>query len=303
MTAGMFGYVVNDAFIKRAAEDLPLFQAVLLRGLVVIVLLSAILRARGGAVPLKAYLDKPVLLRMAMEAIGTVVYLITLTQVPIAGLTAVMQLLPIAVTFAAARLLRERVSAHRIVALLVGLLGVLFIIKPGTADFSPWFLGGVLTVGLIVVREMATRNISEELPGSAVALGTGVVITVLGASITIFAGWERPQTSTLVLLAAGACFLSLGYVASVNAVRIGDISFTAPFRYTVLIFAIVLQIVVFGEVPDALTFVGSAIVGGAGLYALAKESETSAAPKEPGAGAPQPVERRPTRFGPTRVRR
>jgi len=258
MTAGMFGYVVNDAFIKRAAEELPLFQAVLLRGLVVVTLLTVITRARRSTAPLSAYLAPPVLLRMAMEAIGTVVYLITLTQVSIAGLTAVLQLLPIAVTFAAARMLRERVSAHRVVALLVGLV--------------------VLTVGLIVVRELATRNIDDALPGPAVALGTAVVITVLGAAITVFAGWERPNMTALALVAVGACFLSLGYVSSVNAVRIGDISFTAPFRYTVLVFAIVLQIVVFGEVPDALTFVGSAIVGSAGLYALAKEPNPAPAP-------------------------
>ena len=278
MTAGMFGYVVNDAFIKRAAEELPLFQAVLLRGLVVVTLLTVIARARRSTAPVSAYLAPPVLLRMTMEAIGTIVYLITLTQVSIAGLTAVLQLLPIAVTFAAARMLRERVSVHRVVALLVGLVGVLFIIKPGGDDFSPWFLGGVLTVGLIVVRELATRNIDDSLPGTAVALGTAVVITVLGAAITLFAGWERPNATALVLVAVGACFLGLGYVSSVNAVRIGDISFTAPFRYTVLVFAIVLQIVIFGEVPDALTFIGSAIVGAAGLYALARESAPTPAP-------------------------
>ena len=278
MTAGMFGYVVNDAFIKRAAEDLPLFQAVFLRGLVVIALLSVIVRVRKVAVPVRAYLERPLLLRMAMEAVGTVAYLITLTKVPIAGLTAVMQLLPVAVTFAGARLLRERVSVHRVIALLVGLVGVLFIIKPGGDDFSPWFLGGVITVALIVVRELATRNISAALPGTAVALGTGVVITTMGALITVFAGWERPQTNTLLLLASGACFLSLGYVASVNAVRTGDISFTAPFRYSVLIFAIAPQIIVFGDVPDVFTFIGSAIVGAAGLYALAHEQRPSVKP-------------------------
>ena len=216
---------------------------------------------------------------MAMEAIGTVAYLITLTKVPIAGLTAVMQLLPVAVTFAGARLLREKVRRPpRRIALLIGLVGVLFIIKPGGDDFSPWFLGGVITVGLIVIRELATRNISAALPGTAVALGTGVVITTMGAAITVFTGWEQPNTSTLLLLASGACFLSLGYVASVNAVRTGDISFTAPFRYSVLIFAIALQIIVFGDVPDGFTFVGSAIVGAAGLYALAHEQRPTIKP-------------------------
>ena len=288
MTAGMFGYVVNDAFIKRAAEDVPLFQAVFLRGMVIIFLLALIVRVRGASVPLTSYLERPLLIRFAMEAIGTVAYLVTLTQVPIAGLTAVMQLLPVAVTFAAARVLRERVSVHRVAALLIGLTGVLFIIKPGSDDFSPWFLGGVLTVGLIVVRELATRNISSAMPGTAVALGTAVVITLMGALTTLvgaalqepgevakYVGWVSPQAEALLLLGTGGCFLGLGYVSSVNAVRIGDISFTAPFRYTVLVFAIVLQIVVFGDVPDGLTFLGAAIVGSAGLYALANEKKAT----------------------------
>jgi len=274
MTAGMAGYVINDAFIKRAAEDLPLFQAVFLRGLVVVALLLVIVRVRGTAVPFSAYLERPLLLRMCMEAIGTVVYLITLTKVPIAGLTAVMQLLPLAVTFAAARMLREQVSLHRVIALVVGFVGVLFIIRPGSDDFSPWFFGGMITVGLIVVRELATREISADMPGTAVALGTGVVITLLGASISLFTGWEQPSLSTLLLLLGAASFLSLGYISSVNSIRLGDIGFTAPFRYTVLLFAIGMQIIVFGDVPDALTFVGSAIVGAAGLYALATERQS-----------------------------
>ncbi len=87
MTASMFGYVVNDAFIKRAAEDLPLFQAVFLRGLVVVVLLTTIVRMRKVTVPVTAYLERPVLLRMAMEAAGTVAYLITLTPFPYPPLT------------------------------------------------------------------------------------------------------------------------------------------------------------------------------------------------------------------------
>lgn len=276
MTAGMFGYVVNDAFIKRAAEDLPLFQAIFLRGVVVLLLLNVIVRVRGNAVPFRSYLERPLLLRMSMEAAGTVVYLVTLTQVPIAGLTAVMQLLPVAVTFAAARMLREQVNVHRIVALGLGFVGVLFVIQPGGDDFSPWFLGGLITVAFIVIRELATRQISAAIPGTAVALGTGTVIATMGLVVSLFAGWERPDGTTLALLVSGACFLSLGYVASINTVRLGDLSFTAPFRYTVLIFAIVLQIIVFGDVPDVMTFIGSAIVGAAGLYALANESSEPA---------------------------
>jgi len=127
----------------------------------------------------------------------------------------------------------------------------------------------------MVVRELATRNVSSNISGPAIALGTGVVITTMAGIVSLFTGWEAPGRTALILLAAAACFLSLGYVSSVNAVRTGDISFTASFRYSVLLFAIALQIIVFGDIPDVFTFVGSAIVGAAGLYALANESAST----------------------------
>jgi len=270
MTAGMFGYVVNDAFIKRAAEDLPLFQAIFFRGVVITALLIVIVRVRKSTAPLRSYFGRPIMLRMLMEALGTVAYLVTLTKVPLAGLSAVMQLVPLAVTFAAARLLREQVNIHRIVSLMIGFAGVLFVIRPGGDDFSPWFLGGIAAVALVVARELATRKVPAEIAGTAIALGTAVVITTMGGVISVFQGWKVPSLLVLALLSCGACFLCLGYIASVNSIRLGDISFSAPFRYTVLVFAIVLQIVVFNEVPDAMTFIGSGLVAIAGFYALAR---------------------------------
>lgn len=271
MALAMFGYVCNDALIKRAAEDLPLFQSVFIRGSVLVVLLGIMVRVRGTAVPIATYLKGPMLLRIAMETGGTVVFLLALTKVPLAGLTAVMQLVPIAVTFAAARLLRERVSVHRVGSVVVGFIGVLFVIRPGGDDFSPWFIAGLAAVLIVVVRELATRRIPTDVPAGPIALATGVSITLMGGTISIFQGWEQPSTRTLLMLVAAATFLSVGYMTSIIAIRTGDISFTAPFRYSVMVFAIVLQIVVFSDVPDVMTFIGSAIVTVAGLYTLIHE--------------------------------
>lgn len=273
MTAGMFGYIVNDAFIKRAAEDLPLFQAIFLRGLVITALLAAIVRIRKSAAPLRLYRGRAVMARMLLETLASIAYLIALTKVPLAGLSAVMQLVPLAVTFAAARLLRERVNIHRVVSLLIGFAGVLFVIRPGTDDFSPWFLGGIIAVGLVVGRELATRRVPADMSGSAIALGTAIAITATAGVVTVFDGWERPSRLAIALLVFAACFLCLAYTASVNSVRLGDLSFSAPFRYSALVFAIVLQIVIFQDVPDAMTFVGSGLVAGAGFYALALGAE------------------------------
>jgi drug/metabolite transporter (DMT)-like permease len=276
MMLGIAGYVTNDALIKLAAEDLPLFQAIFLRGCWVCLVLIALNIYQGSLRSLRQHLSKPIALRLVCETLGTICYLSALTRLPLAGLTAVLQVVPLVVVFVAARLLREPVSLQRVSAVLLGFVGVLLVVKPGAASFSGWYFLGFATVVFIVIRELATRRISDSAPTQVVALMTAISITVMGLSLSFFEGWGPMGTgSTLLLLGAGV-FLTVGYVASVATVRIGELSFSAPFRYSVIVFSIILQIVVFGEIPDILTFVGSAIVAGAGLWAFWADQPRSA---------------------------
>ena len=187
-----------------------------------------------------------------------------------------LQVVPLVVVFVAARLLREPVSLQRISAVLLGFVGVLLVVKPGAASFSGWYLLGFLTVGFIVVRELATRRINDSAPTQVVALMTAISITAMGLGLSFFEGWGPLRASSILQLFGAGVFLTIGYVASVATVRIGELSFSAPFRYSVIVFSIILQIVIFGEIPDALTFVGSAIVAGAGLWAFWADQPKSA---------------------------
>ncbi len=277
----MAGYVINDALIKKAAEGVPLFQAIAIRGLFVVALLATIAIRNGATRDLGRFLTRPLLVRISMESIGTVLYLSALTRAPLAGLTAVLQIVPLAVTFVAARLLRERVKQYRIVSLAVGFIGVLIIIRPSSDDFNPWFLVGLVVVITIVIRELATTRIPANTPSVIVSLCTAVAISAIGILGSLVDGWSSVSAPDLSLLAGAAAFLSVGYLASVITVRTGELSFSAPFRYTVMIFAIVLQIAVFGEVPDALTFLGTALIAGAGLYVFRRETRVIRVPDRP----------------------
>lgn len=277
MTLGMAGYVTNDAVIKLAAEDLPLFQAIFLRGCWVCVVLLLVNLNQRSVTTLRRHFSKPIAVRLVCETLGTICYLSALTRLPLAGLTAVLQIVPLIVVFVAARLLREPVSAQRISAVLLGFFGVLLVVKPGAASFSGWYFLGFLTVGFIVIRELATRRIQDSVPTQVVALMTAISITTMGLVLSLFEGWGPLGARSLLLLLGAGVFLTVGYVASVATVRIGDLSFSAPFRYSVIVFSIILQIVVFGETPDALTFVGSAIVAVAGLWAFWADQQSPVA--------------------------
>lgn len=271
MTLAMAGYVVNDALIKLAVDDLDLFQAIFIRGVCISLLLAVIARSRGELTDVRRHVHRPVILRVAMEMAATICYLLALTNVPIAPLTAVLQLVPLAVTFAAARILGEAVGWRRYLSVIAGLVGVLFVVRPGTDDFSAWYALGFAAVALIIVRELATKRVPPSVPSLVLALATGSAIMTMGGVISIFRGWEPLTGRAVGLLVGAAVFLAVGYVGSVVTIRTGEVSFTAPFRYTVLVFAVILQIVVFDDTPDALTLVGSAIVALAGLFAFTRE--------------------------------
>lgn len=272
MTVSMAGYVCNDALIKLATEELPLFQAIFIRGVfVTMVFLVAALRF-GLLADVARYINPALLLRVGMETIGTIFYLTALTNAPIAGLTAVLQIVPVAVTFLAARLLQERVSWHRVGSVIVGFIGVLIIVRPGSDDFNPWFLLGLFVVVTIVIRELATKNIPATTPSVIVSLGTAIGITTMGGVGSAVQGWGQPSSTHVGQLLAAAMFLAVGYIGSVITVRTGDLSFSAPFRYTIMLFAIALQVVVFDDIPDALTFLGTFLIASAGLYAFRREA-------------------------------
>lgn len=268
MTLGMAGYVTNDAFIKLAAEQLPLFQSIFLRGLWVCLILMALNLKQGTLGQLHKHFSRPVIVRLLCETLGTICFLNALTRLPLAGLTAVLQIVPLVVVFVAARMLREPVSGQRAAAVFLGFIGVLLVVRPGAASFSPWYLLGLLTIVLIVIRELATRRIDSTVPTQVVALLTGISIAGMGLSLSVVEGW-RPVglVPGLQLLVAGT-FLTVGYIASVATVRIGDLSFSAPFRYSIVVFSIILQIVVFDDIPDLLTVIGSIVVVVAGLWAF-----------------------------------
>jgi len=272
MMASMGGFVLNDTLMKSLAGEVPLFQAILVRGLVATALLGALAGARGVLTYRVAGADRWRLgVRMAAEVGATACFLNALFHMPIANATAILLVMPLAVTLAGALVLGERVGWRRYTAILVGFVGVLVIVRPGGAGFNAYALSALAAVGFLVVRDLVTRRFAKDVPSVFVALATAVAITVLGALVSLAGTWVPLAVDDVAVLAAAAVCLVVGYLFGVMTMRVGDIGFVSPFRYTVLIWALLLGVVVFGEVPDALTLVGSALVVATGLYTFHRE--------------------------------
>lgn len=277
MTASMAGFALNDGMIKMAMQSMPLFPAILLRGVLTCVILVALCLVTGAFRARPARRDRRLIgLRCVAEVGGTLCFLTALNNMPIASASAILQSLPLAVTLAAALFMGEQVGWRRGAALVVGFLGVLLIVRPGADSFNAYALSALGAVFFIVARDLTTRGISREIPSTLVALITAVTITGVAGIGSLFTEWPPITVETLGWTSAASCFLIVGYLAGVATMRVGEIAFVAPFRYSILLVSIVIGIVMFDEVPDAMMLAGSVLIVGSGMFTFWRERRVAA---------------------------
>ena len=274
MCLAMFAFTINDSFMKAASLELPLFQAIFLRGFATTALLLILAQITQGKIDLRpAFGDGPVLTLRTLGEIGaSVAFLTALTHMPLANLSAIMQALPLAIALGAAAFFGASLGWRRLVAISVGFAGVLFIVKPGTDGFDIWSLVGLAAVAFVVVRDLSTSKLLSGTPSVTVSIWAAGTVTILGGVVILWQGWQDVTWHNLAMTTAASAALVVGYMASVMVMRVGDIAVVAPFRYTALIWAIVFGWVLFGTLPDGLTLLGAAIVISSGSYTIWREA-------------------------------
>ena len=269
MMASMATFTLNDACIKWLAADLPTFQVVAIRGVAATVLVAALARATGAlARPVPRRDRWPVAARSFAEVAAFLPFILALTHMPLANITAILQALPLTITAAGALLLGERVGWRRWSAIAIGLAGVLLIVRPGTEGFDAWSLVALITVAIITARDLITRRISPETPSLKVAVLTAAGVTLLGICLSLREPWVPVAAGQGAVIALAALFILGGYLFSIMAMRVGEVGAVTPFRYTAILWGLLLGVVVFGERPDALTLIGATLVVATGLYTL-----------------------------------
>ena len=272
MMASMAGFALNDALIKSTAGELQLFQAIFLRGLAATALIAGLAACRGVLFARIPRRDRPLIgWRIAGEVGATTCFLTALFHMPLANATAILQAIPLAVTLAAAVFLKEPVGWRRYIAIAVGFAGVLLIVRPGSVGFTVYSLWALGAVGFLTLRDLVTRQLSTDVPSLFVTVCTSASITLLGAAGAIFYPWPAPGGGSVLTLGSAAVFLLVGYLFGVKAMRAGDIGYISPFRYSILVWAMILGLIVFGDMPDSLTILGAAVVVGTGVYTFHRE--------------------------------
>jgi len=266
-------FLINDTLIKLASEEMPLGQILFVRGLFATLLLIPIAFAAGVMRHLASLWSWGLMLRTIAEITSTILFILALFHMPIGNINAILQVVPLMVTACAALFLGERVGWRRWLAVAVGFLGVMVVIRPGLAGFDAWSLVALAAMLFITMRDLATRIMPRGIPILLVALVSAVAVALTGPVFAVATAetWALPSGHALLLLVGAAVFLIGGYLFAVDFMRHGDIAVVAPFRYLVVIWAIIVGYLVWSEVPDLPMIVGTALVIVSGIYTLHRE--------------------------------
>lgn len=281
MVAAQTGFIVNDTLVKLASADLALSQILVLRGLIALPVLLAIAGPRGIAVVATALRNRLVQIRSVSESGSAAFYLTALTHMPIANATAILQTVPLMTTIVAALGFREPVGIRRWSAVFIGFAAVLAIIRPGVDGFSFWSLFALAAVFFVAARDLTSRLIPASIPPLPLIVLSACASTLIGLVMTLFEPWRPATALGLAYVGGAAAFLCVAYLFIVLAMRYGEISVVSPFRYSILLWAILIQMAVFGALPDLVTLIGSAVLVATGLYTVYRERKVRTAPRAP----------------------
>ncbi|WP_022704623.1 DMT family transporter [Pseudorhodobacter ferrugineus] len=269
MIAAMAGFAVEDMFLKTAARTVPVGQILMIFGAAGMVGFAILAKRQGAQLLNPDILSRPILTRAVFEVMGRLFYTLAIAMTPLSSASAILQATPLVVVAGAALVFGERVGWRRWAAIMAGFAGVIIILRPGLEGFTPLSILAVLGMLGFAGRDLATRAAPKTLSNLTLGVYGFAMMVPTGAGLLAWTGGAVvPDAATSAALAAATVFGVAGYYALTAAMRVGEVSVVTPFRYTRLLFALILGTLVFAERPDAATLLGSAIIVASGIYTL-----------------------------------
>ncbi len=273
MIASMAAYTLNDTLMKSLSGHVPLFQVIFLRGCLTSAAVAMIAWHMGAFSKRVSRRDTgAIVLRVVGEVAGTYFFLTALYHMPLANVTSILQALPLAITLTAALVFGEKIGPPRLGAITVGFFGVMLIVRPGAEGFNVYALYGLASVVCLTLRDLATRSLSSETSSMLVTFVTSVSVMAVFGLGALGGEWAPLGRADWLTIGSAATLIVGGYLTSIMVVRVGEIGFTAPFRYTAILWALLLGWLVFGDWPAPIVLIGAGIVVASGLFTLYREA-------------------------------
>ncbi|WP_169544593.1 DMT family transporter [Sneathiella aquimaris] len=276
MVLAMAAFALEDMFFKSAVQAIPVGQALILFGLGGMLVFMILSMAKGEKIIHPQITAPPLIIRSACELLGRLFFALAIAYTPLSSASAILQATPLFVALGAIFFFKESVGWHRWGGIILGFAGVLLILRPGWSGFEAASLFAVLGTLGFAGRDLATRAAPMTMSNRQLGIYGFFILFLAGVILSVWHGisFVVPEMTVWFKLSATIAAGVVAYNALTIAMRTGEISVVAPFRYTRLVFAMILGAIVFSERPDGLTLLGSAIVVASGCYIVLRERKT-----------------------------
>ena len=272
MILSMACFAVEDTFIKLLSARLPATQILFSVGFGGALITLALAVTLNVNLADKILLNKHVISRTIADLFGALFFTSAMVLIPMSLLASILQATPLFVTLGAAILLGEKVGWRRWSAIFIGFLGVIIILQPGYGSFQMASLLGLAAVLCLALRDVVTRDMATEIPTLTVTFYACLAMGSAGFIAYPFFGTPiMPTTFEAILLVCAAIIGVTGYFLIVLATRKGDVSVIAPFRYSRLLFSLVLASLILGEMLTLPILLGGLLVVSSGIYTFGRE--------------------------------
>jgi len=273
MILAMAGFAFEDLFIKLLSTYFPISEVIIILGFTGTFIFFIIALLQNAPIIHKDLLNKHVIIRTICELLGAVFFVTAIALTPLSSATAILQIAPLLVTIGAVIFFKEKVGWRRWTAVFIGFIGVLLIVRPGFEGFMPASIFAILGSVFLAARDLATRAMQVKLPSVTIALYAFIAFGISGILIIPFnSPMVIPTSNQIIYFIGASAFGVIAYYSLVISSRIGEMSVISPFRYSRIVFAMLLAIIILDENPDGLTLIGASIVVASGLYTFVRET-------------------------------
>ena len=272
MILAMAGFALEDLFIKLLSSRVPVSQILIILGFSGTAVLLIIAFLTHAPILHRDLLNRPIIVRTFCELFAALFFTSAIALTPLSSVASILMTTPLIVTTGAAIFFGEKIGWRRWTAIIIGFFGVLLILRPGFESFMPASLLAVIATIFLAVRDLATRTMKFEISTTTVSIYAFLAMGISGfIAMPFFSAMVIPSSIEIVYLISATFVGVIGYYAIVLATRNGDVSVISPFRYSRLVFAMLLSVIILSERPDLLTLIGASIIVISGIYTFIRE--------------------------------
>jgi drug/metabolite transporter (DMT)-like permease len=272
MVLSLFFFTLSDAVSKWLTEGYPIGRIVFIRCFFMFIPIAVVMRWQGEPLTFRTTQWKMHLLRTVLFVASSFLIIISVKLLPLADAVAFLHAAPLMITALSVPLLREPVGWHRWGAVLVGFLGILIMTRPTAEAFQIAALVPIAAAAATALRDIATRIMSKT-ESTNIILAWSIVGLLIASAATLPFGWTTPTLFDFGLMILSGVLLGVAHYLMIESYRLAEAALVAPFKYTSIVWAVILGYLIWNDLPDTWIITGSVLIIGSGIYILQRESQ------------------------------